>query len=535
VRSCDFQLQFPYDQEPVLLTGDTGRLIPVSQDEAGLTRPETATQWSSSNPSVAQVDATGLVTALQPGTAEISADGCVGFYVEVVARPTTIEILPDTLRLVPGNQGYLEYVPRDAYGAGVGHSLLDSLVRWLSDDARVVVVSPDPPFPSVSAVAEGIATVTATIGDVSGTMAVIVAGVALGAPGAGAVYTCALSTDSLAYCWGNTMWLNLVTSGPGYISGPAPVALPGDLRFVSLASGASHACGLTPDGALYCMGSNEFGQLGVGVDGPVVGQARVLAGTQFASVSAGAAHTCALTSDGRLLCWGLNLAGQLGSSTAGECTFIIVKGPGTTVPCSRVPLEAAPGLTFASVRAGSGLTCGRTTGGEIYCWGLQYGPEPTLVGGGLGLDSIDVGGASYLLTAIDTVTLACGLDAAGAAYCWGKSRDGLGDGSTTESWTPIPVGGGLTFSALSVGLGVCGLADAGAIYCWGGRASGFAQGTTPVRVPGTQTFTTVSVGSSHGCGLATDGRVYCWGSNYESQLGVTGADRSSPVRVLGQR
>ena len=60
----------------------------------------------------------------------------------------------------------------------------------------------------------------------------------------------------------------------------------------------------------------------------------------------------------------------------------------------------------------------------------------------------------------------CGLTTTGAAYCWGVNRGGqLGDGSTNSSSFPVAVTGGLTFSALTPGFEhTCGLATTGAAY-----------------------------------------------------------------------
>jgi len=81
---------------------------------------------------------------------------------------------------------------------------------------------------------------------------------------------------------------------------------------------------------------------------------------------------------------------------------------------------------------------------------------------------------------------------AGAAYCWGENVSGqLGDGTTTNSLTPVAVAGGHTFASLSPFLfHTCGLTTGGAAYCWGSNSNGAlgdgstTSSTVPVRVSG---------------------------------------------------
>src|SRR5438445_9522218 len=64
----------------------------------------------------------------------------------------------------------------------------------------------------------------------------------------------------------------------------------------------------------------------------------------------------------------------------------------------------------------------------------------------------------------------CGVTSGGAAYCWGSNGDGeLGDGTTADRLSPVPVAGGVSFAAVSAGDGhnSCGVPAGGAEYCGG--------------------------------------------------------------------
>jgi hypothetical protein len=190
-----------------------------------------------------------------------------------------------------------------------------------------------------------------------GVINVSVIGTAIDIVGSGDGFSCAITADSDAYCWG----LNTAGQlGDGTtIDRSSPVAVSGGMRFLSstIAVGAGHACALVSDGSAYCWGRNDFGQLG---DGTTVSRSTpvtVSGGIHFTSLAAGGQHTCGVTSAGAAYCWGANVYGQLGS--------------GAVFPSSATPVKVAGSNVFASISAGGGHTCALTTTSVAYCWGLN--------------------------------------------------------------------------------------------------------------------------------------------------------------------
>jgi alpha-tubulin suppressor-like RCC1 family protein len=132
-------------------------------------------------------------------------------------------------------------------------------------------------------------------------------------------------------------------------------------------AGSYHSCALTASGDAYCWGDGEFGQLGDSTQGSTTPQL-VLGGHTFVAIAAGATHICALATGGAAYCWGNDTNGQLGTSVPLDVCAGTRVGD---VLCSLIPVPVAGGLSFASLTTGFHHTCGVTTAGLAYCWGLN--------------------------------------------------------------------------------------------------------------------------------------------------------------------
>lgn len=336
---------------------------------------------------------------------------------------------------------------------------------------------------------------------------------------AGYLHTCGLTPSDRAYCWGDNVFGVL---GDGTrTSRKRPVAVAGNHRFEAIDSGGGHTCGLTPSGQIFCWGHNDEGQVGFDFAESVIDEPRLLPGPQtWEAVSAGHAHSCALTEAGAAWCWGDNLTGQLGSGDTFQKTF--------------EPVRVATSIRFESVLAGYYQTCGLSGEGRMYCWGRNDAGQigdgstsnrftPVPVAGDLVFRSLALGDA-FVCGATD------GGDG-GAAFCWGSNRNGeIGDPGIPPTATPVGVEGAPVFTRLYGAGGAwtlgtrayaCGLTAAGEAWCWGGaiRANPWDGPTEPVRVAAGIRFLDLALGSDHLCGVTTDEWAFCAGGNYAGQLG----------------
>jgi alpha-tubulin suppressor-like RCC1 family protein len=300
------------------------------------------------------------------------------------------------------------------------------------------------------------------------TPAVVTGSIQFVAVAAGGDHACALAQDGAAYCWGLNDHGQL---GDGTTTTRlVATAVAGPVRFVALTLGHRHTCGLTSIGSAYCWGSNADGQLGDGTGEDRLAPTRVSGELLFQTLTTGFWFTCGL-SGSSIYCWGKNDIGQLGDGTNTHRV---------------TPTRIVSGQAFSTVEAGGSHGCGLAAG-AAFCWG--GGPFGALGGSDAAAGipvSVEGNAAFASISAGDSFT--CGLTTTGLVYCWGINHVGeLGRGTTntTDNPTPVAVSGGLQFASHVAGIGrySCGRATpSSGLYCWGMNFDGqLGDGTTTHR------------------------------------------------------
>jgi alpha-tubulin suppressor-like RCC1 family protein len=428
----------------------------------GPTKPSDVT-WKSSDTTVAKVDASGLVSAVGPGKATVTAKA------DSVSESTTVTVLkPAGTTIVSGGNttcGITSGSDAVCFGDnsfGQTGTLLTGTVfnpapvvasvKWKSlsmswnhtcgiDSQNDIYcwglnasgqlgigTNSDPVRPSAKVAGNNKWVAVST----GGTRWVGTTDIELN----DAQETCALTTTGAAYCWG--VQGNAATTGD--VPSNAPVAAATGFRFAAISVGSGFVCGIAFDGRAFCWGNNELGQLGRAQAAFDRGPKPVEGGRKFIAISAGGVHACGIAADSTAYCWGGDDGLQLGSTSTEQCIYRNV-----AVQCQTHPIAVPGGYKFLAIAAGG--------------W-----PQP-----------IDPKMGSH----------SCGITTSNDVVCWGNNRYGQVRGYLDDLAAPKSRGptvaelAGIKFRAVSVGSShTCAVTIDGRGYCFGDRPSFFIVGSS---------------------------------------------------------
>jgi len=523
--------------------------------------------WSSDKPGVATVSTSGLVTAVVPGSATVTASsgGKSGSAaVSVLVPIASVTVTPPTDTIAPGASVQFTATPRDA----AGNPLTGRAVTWSSTNPTAASLGGT--GLALGGSAGGVTTIIASSEGVTGrarlTVSTRVAGNVAGEwtfveqftvyddfgnlvplcndagsfvlnqtgftfdGSAGQTGDCAteaprpiadgvISDQSVSFFTGVCQYYVTLTTAPDSLNGGASCTDGSTASIQAVRAAPPASITVTPDAATILSGTTL----------QLTAVVRDAAGHTLYT------HPVTWTSDNGAVA-AVTSSGVVSGASVGTATITAAADPASAASA----ITVAPPVQFISVRGGYWSTCGLTAAGTAYCWGYNgFGelgnswtpksPWPLGVSAGLTFTSV----AAFFFHS-------CGLTSVGAAYCWGEGGL-LGDGRSVSSSMPQAVSGGLLFSSITGGeYHTCGLTAAGVAYCWGTNDHGqlgdgsLNNSTVPVAVAGGLTFTAIDAGANQTCGLTAGGQAYCWGRNDLGSLGDgTFVDRLVPVAVVG--
>jgi alpha-tubulin suppressor-like RCC1 family protein len=355
--------------------------------------------------------------------------------------------------------------------------------------------------------------------------------------------------DVTGVTFGGSALGSLVVVSPTEITGTTPAASSSGAKDVVVTSSSQ--------GSSTCSGcfTYEAGALSVTAVSPpsgalAGGTSVTITGTNFVNVTSVTIGGTELGN--RTVVSPTQITGTTPAATSpGAMDVVVTSATQGSSTCRGCFGYESSNVVAAVLDAGSSNTCALTSSGAAYCWG-DGRTTPVAVAEGWTFSALATSGSHT-----------CALATSGAAYCWGNNVAGqLGDGSTTNSATPVAVVGGHSFIALLAGRNAytCGLTSAGTAYCWGyngygqlgngttgpemcpgtpGTAGPFPCSTRPVAVVGGHDVITLATGGSgyadegQTCGVTSSGTAYCWGPDHGSTPVAVAAGFSFSALTVG--
>jgi len=348
---------------------------------------------------------------------------------------------------------------------------------------------------------------------------------------------------------------------------PADIDFAG--KFIQLAAGTRHSCGIDEDRKAWCWGYGFNGRLGQGSEntnaiaqnqrGGWVAAVQHLSHSsypipvdtdlRFKKIAPGHRHTCAIDTSDEIWCWGSNVHFSFGlGARFSDGIYGIdhnIQKTEVARPEYQITLENGPWLDVGS---GEWFSCGLKVDGSMYCWGRTgdgavpdpWNPNGTQVQQNYTSNNfwtgesvtgnkvtsfvayypVRVGGTARYTSMSVGMRHVCAIDIMDQAWCWGWNQYGATGGSGTVVKAPVAVGAPGQYKKIAAGaLHTCAIDQDDKAWCWGYGGSGrlgnesTSNSTSPVAVSGDHRFKDISTRGPGTCALDFEGKAWCWGDN----------------------
>ncbi|WP_445732054.1 RCC1 domain-containing protein [Mariniflexile sp.] len=341
----------------------------------------------------------------------------------------------------------------------------------------------------------------------------------------GSYHSLAIKADGTLWTWG---------LGTG-VSVPKQIGTATNWQTVAAGYGDSFA--LKTDGTLWAWGDNDYGQLGLGVNGGFYfNPVQVGTDNNWQSIATGAYFVLALKNNGSLWSWGIDDYGQLGDG-----------GSNTN---RSTPMQIGTDTDWRNVYAGYDHAHAIKTNGTLWGWGQNFygnlgngnfgavsGTNPAVnIPTQIGTDT------NWLNLSIRNSNHVLGLKTNGTLWAWGQNFGGaLGDGSNISKYVPTQIGTDTNWQSIYTGnYDSHALKTDGTLWAWGRNDFGqLGDGTlidkyTPIQIGTDLTWQRLTSGGiDYSMGIKLDGSMWGWGKNPYGQLGNGGSNSNinSPITI----
>ena len=293
-----------------------------------------------------------------------------------------------------------------------------------------------------------------------------------------------------------------------------PIQIMNGTKFKKIAAGDQHSLAIDESGNLWAWGWNSDGQLGNNSKTNSLVPIQIKYGTKFKEISAGERHNLAIDESGNLWSWGNNGFGRLFT--------------GNTVN-SLVPQMVMTDTKFQAISAGYEHSLAIDESGKLWGCGSNY--QKQLSNGTTQSSSTTPIILIQWLNAKSISTFASHnlvLDQNGNLLAWGYNSQGqLGNGTSANNISnPYNVNSGTKFEYISAGHDhSLAIDESGNLWSWGLNSSGqLGNGTTtdsltPIKIETSVKFKSIQASILHSLALDTEGNVWAWGNGGEGRLG----------------
>jgi len=295
-----------------------------------------------------------------------------------------------------------------------------------------------------------------------------------------------------------------------------------------LDGGNGHALILEPDGSVWTVGRNNFGQLGIGSFENSSIPIRVPGLPGIKTMSRGYDHSLAVDSSGALWAWGRNDYGQCSQSA----------------DHLNKPHRLHTGDRFLAIEGGHLHSVGLRMDSTVLTWGHNYFAE---LGNGTKEhtktpQSVRTETGALLDEIIDVVSVGyhtLALNAHGVIYSWGGNAFGeLGHRENEEQVHARKIEGLPNIKQVAVGWHhSIALDEQGNVWRWGSEPSTQIKESTPDKIDGIERMVDlppiqkIACGSWHTLAIDSTGHVWGWGRNHFGML-ATGDTKKRSRRVV---